>query len=367
MLKKIYIDNFRCFVNFELRLLPLTLLMGLNGSGKSSVFDVLRRLRLFITGQAKVYELFFNPDLTKWQSRSDQTFNLEIEGNNGIYLYELIIEHNLDKRLKRVKKEKLSFDQKPLFDFQEGMAQLYRDDHSSGPQYPFDWSQSGIGSLHDRPDNSKITWFKNRVTKFIIANIQPAQLTGESAREEKELSYSASNFASWYRYLLQEYSERIFKLNLELGEILTGFGSFRLAEAGEEYRSLQAAFSNSTESRSYWYKFSELSDGQKILIVLYTLLFAIKGLDYSLFIDEPENFLALPEIQPWLMALEDTAGQEIPQAVLISHHPELIDYLGASSGVRLERETNGPVRIKDKTSVKETGLKLSENIARGWD
>ncbi len=35
MIKRIYIDNFRCFSNFELRPDRVNLLFGVNGSGKS--------------------------------------------------------------------------------------------------------------------------------------------------------------------------------------------------------------------------------------------------------------------------------------------------------------------------------------------
>ena len=41
MLKRIYINNFRCLVNFELKLDGLSLFLGANGSGKSTVFAAL--------------------------------------------------------------------------------------------------------------------------------------------------------------------------------------------------------------------------------------------------------------------------------------------------------------------------------------
>ena len=47
MLKKIYIDNFKCLVNFELAFDSINLFLGPNGAGKSAVFDVLRK-KLFI-------------------------------------------------------------------------------------------------------------------------------------------------------------------------------------------------------------------------------------------------------------------------------------------------------------------------------
>jgi AAA15 family ATPase/GTPase len=45
MLKRIYIDNFRCLVNFELNFDSINLFLGGNGSGKSTVFEALRKLQ----------------------------------------------------------------------------------------------------------------------------------------------------------------------------------------------------------------------------------------------------------------------------------------------------------------------------------
>ena len=39
MIKRLYIDNFKSLVNFELQLQDLTLLLGPNGVGKTSVLD----------------------------------------------------------------------------------------------------------------------------------------------------------------------------------------------------------------------------------------------------------------------------------------------------------------------------------------
>ncbi|MCX7806889.1 MAG: ATP-binding protein, partial [Planctomycetota bacterium] len=92
------------------------------------------------------------------------------------------------------------------------------------------------------------------------------------------------------------------------------------------------------------------------------------GRGYAVFLDEPDNYLALTEIQPWLIELADSCGKDLPQAVICSHHPELIDYLGGDSGLVLERETSGTtlVRPARELAIEGGGLKLSETIARGW-
>ena len=83
----------------------------------------------------------------------------------------------------------------------------------------------------------------------------------------------------------------------------------------------------------------------------------------TLFLDEPDNYVTLPELQPWLADLEDGAGDTLPQVVLISHHPEAIDFL-ADNTVWLAREPEGHTRIVDAKN--DTGLRMSEVYARGW-
>ena len=45
MLTRIYIDNFRSFVNFEYKPERKQLLLGPNGSGKSSLLDAIRYVK----------------------------------------------------------------------------------------------------------------------------------------------------------------------------------------------------------------------------------------------------------------------------------------------------------------------------------
>ena len=46
MITRIFIDNYRCFTNFEFVPGRLNLLLGANGAGKSSFFDLLTELHI---------------------------------------------------------------------------------------------------------------------------------------------------------------------------------------------------------------------------------------------------------------------------------------------------------------------------------
>jgi len=355
MLKRIYVDNFACLVNFELRLGGLNLLLGANGSGKSTVFEVIRRLQDFLLGDSRVHAVFPATDLTRWQTLGKQRFELELTVDGAEYAYLLLIEHDADRRKMRVLEEALSLNGNPLFACREGMAQLYRDDYSQGPQYPFDWTLSALGTLHERPDNKKLTAFKKALAKLVVVRPMPCLMAPESRREQERLTSRMENFVSWYRHLAQEHMGAMVGLLGALQSVLPGFDSLSLKESGEESRALKVLFARPSGGKPLVFDFSELSDGQKMLVALYALTCGLKGEGVSLLIDEPDNFLALREIQPWLSQLSDAVGETLGQVVLISHHPEIINYLGAAHGQWFERDSQGPVRLSSAEKINTPG------------
>ena len=115
------------------------------------------------------------------------------------------------------------------------------------------------------------------------------------------------------------------------------------------------------------YGFGQLSDGQRALLALYCLVFLSSNRGASLFLDEPDNYLALREIQPWLVAVGEHCGDTLEQAVVVSHHPVTIDYMAGAKGRWFYRDGNGPVRVSDQPDRTVDGVSLSDAIVRGWD
>ena len=68
--------------------------------------------------------------------------------------------------------------------------------------------------------------------------------------------------------------------------------------------------------------------------------------DFSVCLDEPDNYVSLREIQPWLSAARDAVEDNESQLWIISHNPEPIDFLAADHGVQFYRDSGGPVRVK---------------------
>ena len=368
MLKRLYVDNYRCFVNFQLEFQELTLLVGSNGSGKSSVLDLLSALRQLLSGKGKVSDpdVFPTRSLTRWQDRTFQVVELTVDvEDTGDLTYRLEIEHEKESRRARITLESLTVDQQPLFEFRLGEVQLYRDDHVPGPRYGADWSESAMARVVARPVNHRLSCFLEIMRGMSLCALDPKRFQAESASEESLLHADGGNFSSWYRHQIQERQDLAIDIVEVLRKVLDGFHSIRLEKVGSETRTFHVDFEG--DNGRYPLRLDELSDGQRALIALYALIL-LAGEQDILFLDEPDNYLALAEIQPWLVALSDACGTRPRQAILCSHHPELMDYLGGEAGVLLKRERSGGITARRLNEIRlDTGLKLSEIIARGWE
>jgi predicted ATPase len=368
MLKRLYVDNFRCLVNFELTFQPLTLLLGANGSGKSSVFDIFSSLRALLSGAAKITDpsTFPNSTLTRWQKQRVQVIELDAEINRQRFRYRIEIDQDPQNRRARIQLESLNADSQPLFLFVNGEIQLFRDDHSHGPAFPGDWSESALARVVARNDNRRLTTFLEFMRQLQICSFYPQCFSTDSDSEDPILKRNGANFASWYRHSLQENPGASTSYLEALREAIPDLQELRLERVGRETRALLGVFD--LNGTTYSLGLDELSDGQRMLLALYGLVHFTGPACDTVLLDEPDNYLSLPEIQPWLMELSDRCGTGGLQAILTSHHPEVIDYLGAREGVILEREVSGVTQVKRLSALaNEQDLKLSEIIARGWE
>ena len=73
MLTRLHIDNFRCFVNFDYRPERKQLLLGANGTGKSSLLDAIHNLKQFIRGEENP---FSQSTRTRWLDQPLQVLEL---------------------------------------------------------------------------------------------------------------------------------------------------------------------------------------------------------------------------------------------------------------------------------------------------
>jgi len=363
MLTRIYIDNFRCFVNFEYKPERKQLLLGGNGSGKSSLFSAIRFLKQFIKGDENP---FTQSTRTRWQDRPLQVFEIEALLQRQKYEYRVEIRFASETRQLSVSQERLRVSGKTVFELAKGEIRFFPNNSNQSTAVPLETTKSALhlAQLSNSHVHSFVKWIESvhcfRIDEYPLAMDESAD------REEREPDDELENLAGWYRYLLQADPEQNVRFLTSMKEVLNGFQALRFSSDEDGTRKLRVDFMGPRKAKVN-YAISELSDGQRCLIALYMILHFLIAQGHTVLIDEPDNFIALREIQPWLLAAEEAVEDHKGQLILISHHPELLNQWASEHGLRFFREENGHVRTERFKTDPKGSLQPSELIARGWE
>jgi predicted ATPase len=366
MLTRIYIDNFRCFVNFEYRPAQKQLILGSNGAGKSSLLDALLFLRRVVVLGHDLEKRGILSERTLWANQPNQIFELEVVLDEVIYIYRLVIDAHGDPPQARILSESVKFAEKPIFEFQAGEVHLFDDHFHHKVAYPFGWHRSALATVVEMKDNRKLIRFKRWFNNLLCFQINPFQMEPRAEREDTYPYRDLSNFASWYRHLVQSAPSENVKMLDSLRAVIDDFSFLKLERTGENTRELVAEFVRE-DGTAIKLGLNKLSDGQRCLIALYTILHFVLIKGDTVILDEPENFVSLREIQPWLNAVSDEIENGKGQILVISHHPELMNQWAPDFGVQFVREGMGPVRVKRFSREGYSSLLPSEIVARGWE
>lgn len=370
VIKRFYIDNYRSFTNFEFVPGRFNLLLGANGSGKSSLLDVVAALGDIVVRGNSVGgdgpDRLSSSTLTRWDQRTAQRFELDIGLDAASYRYVLVVYHEPDSGRAHIHSEKLTADGNTLFAFEQGNVHLHRNDGSRGISFAFRGDRSFIAQIEPRPESTNLIRWREFMRHVWVGRLRPSEILRTSSGEDEALTRSASNFACWYRHLSQQDPVATQRLFSALEPVIPGFRALALASAGSHGRTRDLVVKLDAAGSQYELSFDELSDGQRALIVLYALLVGMQPGQGCLMLDEPELHVGLPELQPWLVEL-DTRYESAGQVFVASHNPQVVDYMAAGEAFLFERPDGGPVRVRPAPFERDAGLSASEQVAQGFD
>jgi predicted ATPase len=359
MLTRVYIDNFRSFVNFEYRPEKKQLLLGANGSGKSSLLEAIRYVKWFIDGDENP---FTQSTRTRWQDKPLQVVEIEALLKGQKY------EYRLEVRLgsPSVNLEILKVSGTTVFELANGEIRFFSDGGNEATAIPVEMTRS---ALHlSQLSNSHVRHFVEWIgaVHCFRMDTYPDAMDEKADSEEQQPDYELENLAGWYSHLVQTDPNENVKFIEALKQALDGFQALRFSSEEDGVKKLRADFEGPGKKRVS-YSLSELSEGQRSLLCLYMILHFVIAKGRTVFIDEPDNFISLREIQPWLKAAEEAIEDHNGQLILISHHPEILNQWAARHGLRFFREDGGHVRTEKFRADPKGDLQPSELIARGLE
>lgn len=363
MLERLFVDNYRCFVNFEYKPQTKQLLMGANGSGKSTVLEVLRALKRFIQGGCCP---FTQSSRTRWLDLPLQVFEVQaaIEGRD--FSYRLEIGYSPASKTPFVSLERLEVDRSPVFEFVNGEMRSFVGGSDQRFVLRDDWRESTLHlAVFGNPDVHRFVEWMDTIHCFKI-DAYEEKMDEVADAEDSVPDYELENLAGWYLHQLAADPDAVDGFRSAMKDVLANFARIRFDPEYDGAKKLLIDFvtkSNGLISLSL----HELSDGQRCLIALYMILNFLIMKGHTVFLDEPDNFISLREIQPWLLAAEQAAEDHHAQLILISHHPELLNQWAKDYGLLFQREANDFAVTKAFGRDSEGYLQPSEVIARGWE
>jgi len=333
MITKLKIKNFRSLRHIDLPLNSLTVLCGLNGSGKSNIVDSIRFVRdslKFGLKEAIAKRGGFKNILCKTNSENEIQIHLEISKSElaGFYSFSIElqgVEYNVkwEKLSIQIKNNSKDYDSIYFDSTRKTLTAEY-----NGKTSPIIYPDNIINN-HDlafptlRTISNELNDIFQLITNCSFYNIIPDLLRGPQVLTEPyPLDEQGKNLCSTLKYL-QEKKDNTSLLN-SLKAAINNFNNYSVEPIGEYV----ITHMHYLPDRSF--ELSQESEGTLKLLGLLTAMnqFVIKP--YSLFIvEEPEL-----NIYPETTHIIGEAIKELNmynQVIITSHSPDLIDILPVDS------------------------------------
>src|SRR5271167_3835156 len=141
VVRRLYIHNFRCLENFELPVLRKSsvLLIGKNGSGKTTVGLALEILQKIARGANRVGDLIAPKDLARGRVDAPMRFEIEVELEGKIYRYTIAFDFPKGFKELRVFEENLTGGGKPVYSREAAQVHLSRSGRDKEADFRIDW------------------------------------------------------------------------------------------------------------------------------------------------------------------------------------------------------------------------------------
>lgn len=340
MIQRLYVHNFRCLENFELTLkdLPSALLIGKNGSGKSTIAAVLEILQSIGRGINRVGQLVQLKDFTR--GRYDVPIRLEIEALLENNLYKYIISLELPEKFKeiRVYEEQLIVSGELIYSRQEAQVTLYRTTQNQAAQFLVDWHLIALPIIQEQSEKDPLYIFKTWLSRMIILAPIPSLMTGDSRGETLEPERDASNFGEWFTGVLSRYPSTYTQIDKYLQNVMPDLSDIQNQLVGKDAKEMIVNFKDNHATLNVAFK--DLSDGEKCFFLCGLILAANRAYGpIFCFWDEPDNYLSLSEVGHFITSLR-SSFKNSGQILMTSHNPEAISKFADENTLLLDRKSH---------------------------
>ncbi|MCT7996615.1 AAA family ATPase [Laspinema olomoucense] len=322
MLHRLYVNNFRCLENFEFTTKGISsgLLIGKNGSGKSTIARALEVFQSIGRGINKVNQLVQLQDFSQGRSNIPIRFEIEVFLQEKLYKYSIAFDFPENFKEMRVYEEELIVNGTAIYTRKEAQITLLKTSQNRTAEFLVDWHLVALPVIQEQSQTDPLHIFKTGLNRMIILAPIPSFMNGDSRGETLEPKRDGSNFGEWFSGLLSRYPAAYTQVDKYLRNVIPDFKDVRNELMGKDFKSMIVRFEEKNANLSVY--FSDLSDGEKCFF-LGAVLVAANQFYGPLFCfwDEPDNYLSLSEVGHFVTSLR-RSFKNGGQLLVTSHNPE---------------------------------------------
>jgi len=363
VIRRFYVHNFRCLENFELPISGQSsaLLIGKNGSGKTTVGLALQILQKMARGTNRVSDLVKPKDFARGRTDVPMRFEIEVELEAKTYGYSVALELPRGAKELRVLEEKIEAGGKPIYKRDVGQAQVEVKRGDRTFNFPIDHQLVALPIIQQQLASDPVPVVKLWLARMMILRPMPSLISGESDEETLEPNPQLTDFGAWFSGLLAYAPSAYAEIDSYLKQVMPDLKDIKNPLFGKDSRSLEVQFSNGQGSAIF--PFEDLSDGEKCFMICALVLAANKAYGPAFcFWDEPDNYLALSEVGHFVMALRK-AFQVGGQFVATSHNSEVIRSFSDENTLVLYRNNHlEPTKVRPLKDIRVNGDLVSALI-----
>ena len=358
-IKSIYIDNFKAFNEFSMDFSPMTILVGNNSSGKSSVLQALVFLKYCCERTTGEYlrerggraEDIATRGLAK--IKKIMRFRVVFQGtrDHDILTWELTFFVDKTKNQILLRSEDISCGKEKLLSYTSGGGVRVRYDGTKDTLSSGDYSCSQIAFLNEKNAEARLLAIKEFFNETEPLDLLTPRDMRKSVRSnERTLGLSGEKLPTLIQQLNPDEKEM---LKQELKSVLPHLQDIKSVSrrAGWTHLELEESFENRTINVSS----VGVSDGTLRLLALFSLRFLKKSGGITL-LDEIEDGISPQNIEAFLHHIRAYAQKQNQQILLTTHSTVLLDYTQPEEIRYMFRNKEGNIvcrRFEDLNDVKE--------------
>lgn len=364
MIKRLYIHNYRCLENFELPISnkPTVLLIGINGSGKTTVGLALEVLQKIARGTNRVGELVKLRDFPLGRTDAPIRFEIEVLLGGKVYAYSVAFELPPAFKELRVADESLKVEGKTIYSRTTADVVLPRLGQDREARFSIDWHLVALPIIQPFSDKDPITIFRAWLGKMIIIRPIPSLIRGLSDNGTLQPNREVTDFAAWFTGLTTSAPATYSSIDKYLRKVMPDLSDIQNPEVAPDSRSLTVRFAS--DQGTIAIPFEDLSDGEKCFMISALVLASNRVFDSVFcFWDEPDNYLALGEVGHFTMELRKVFEKR-GQFIATSHNEETIRRFSDENTLVLGRRNHlEPTVVRPLSDLQIEGDLISALLA----